>query len=70
LAVAPNFKDYLHKERLKQSEIRIFKQMLTEENLNELQEQLERKEYIKEKNTVEIDTWINEDPENRKLVME
>ena len=65
LALVPDFKTFLHDERLGQKEIERFKKMLTEENLREF---LNDPKTIKK--TSVIDTWMNESTENRKIVME
>ena len=65
LALVPDFNSFLHDERLGQNEIERFKKMLTEENLRDF---LNDPKTIKK--TCVIDTWMNESPENRKIVME
>jgi len=63
--VAPEFKSFIHEERLTKDEIRRFKSMLTEQNLAEfvLDSSLVR-------NTQDIDTWMNDQAENRQVVLD
>jgi hypothetical protein len=65
LAVAPEFKSFIHEERLTKDEIRRFKSMLTEQNLAEF---VLDSSYVR--NTQDIDTWMNDQAENKQVVLD
>jgi len=64
-AVLPDFLSFLHDERLGEDEVRRFKSMLIEENLQDfdLDPTIVRK-------THQIDCWMNDNPENKTLIMD
>lgn len=63
--------DYMNMERLTKEEMQKFKAMLTEENLSEkLTLDLLSGEQAKTSRFVEIDAYINDDPQNRQLLLD
>ena len=60
LGVVPDFKSFIHEERLGEEEMKRFKSMLTEENLQEFE-----LDPLTVKKCPPIDTWINDSAENR-----
>ncbi len=65
LSVAIDFKQYIHDERLKHEEAERFKNMLTEQNLREFEA-----DPTQVRNTMQIDTWMNDNSDMKKIVME
>jgi len=65
LAVAPDFKAFIHEERLGEEEMKRFKSMLTEENLQEFE-----LDPLTVRKSQPIDAWINDSPENRQIVLD
>lgn len=55
----------MHEERLSSDEMKRFKNMLTEQNLADF---ILNPDLLKK--THQIDTWINDDPDNKTMIMD